>query len=1705
MPRYSQKSGKENKPDRPPSPNIFNYLANESDNSDLMDFTEDEDEIDNKKADTDYRPSKYKRKYTPGECSSNNAMSENVNILNRIDSDEPLIKKRHVFTEEKNLDSKYLTDQTFIPYHKIFYKNILTDLEIIGQIHLKQIDLYKNFDVVKLKTYGKGKRESPEETIVRFQEKRTQYNENTQSEVLFHVSDHQMHLHKIGFNTSDLTNDNTNFNFLVYESLNEYSSQMEDGFCYASSSNPSKRYKKLLESYDREHFILITNHYSVEQTNQKAEYNFFKAEKNELNSTILRLLSNKYIGLVLNKIEDKSNSLVLNLSIFLNEKCRQDEIIESNPSFTYLNSKSVMDIHYLMTHFYLSRINLQINHRSFFDNKQSDECFDVINKNADEITNRNENLFDLIYELHKNSGDFNELIGCSDDTVIQNLSSLKPDLRPYQINAIKWMLFKENFNFKKTRRLVDQDPSEIHPLYVKLNNEKGDVIYYHKYFGVFTKKEPLRLKSLPGGILADEMGLGKTLEILTLIMINTRNDNFTHEFVSCKIEKSRKDLNKNSFSCLCGNTPESFQIDTYKRNKHEKDKSIYQCVACSVWTHIECVNYNGKKDEFLCLECCTKVPPIKSGCTLIVTPSIISHQWADEIKKHVDKKLKVHVYKGTSGGFIQPKDLASLDICITTYDVLSNELAHVFAIENQRSLRKAKRFSNIPSPLICVEWWRICLDEAQMVHSTNSRCAEMANRLKAINRWCVTGTPIGRSLADLHGLFAFIREDPYLDKKWFKYCLFETFQSGDKMPMAKAVSNVLWRTAKRYVEDQINIPKQTEICYWLDFSPFEAHLYQRVLEIFRQNRKNSFISQDLSNQISVQQDINNNTAEEKDNVDHFFSKYLNGNIRLDEVERAVIDQLLAPLIDLRLACSHPQLVLRKRTFMAQNTMAKKKEKLLTMEKSLQILMKKTQNECDNIFRSLTMHSNAIAGLHILNNDVPQAITTYQQILDSENDYNSNVNLDLIQKVHTYHNYIDVLKMDLDRRKNAENLTEDAIENIQSQIELLRRKLKDCENSYKLAFDEKKTKDEAQFNKTRKDIDKKHNLKSQKESKYLVILIDFLEQIKSNEEFNNDFWDQLSKEFAMSTYFERTDRDEDDEESNIESEDDDELNNLVKTSYTFCGRTIKTINELELVFTNEFDQVIDRRDKLIEQVEDISGEIGDDLVSKSADCHLRHDLNNHRITKKSQKCKICKFDQALNSYAKHLFSNSLDTIKIFNPRSNKNESDEEFEQEDFQLNRMTSDLEKLIKLINWYCKSKKNLVENFEQSKELLDFYNSLKIEFQHSRQYWTSLNTLINSMDELDMAKTRLRLLQPGEKLNQKFDYIIEPSMINTHFIRHQTEQRENRIALGKKLGQLIYLQQSSKTFNLVDNQENTEPCPICQCNLGFEWFILSCGHLFCKECYEKLLNSENSFVNNSKRYVRCALCRENCPHEESHLVSTKKIEELSQVEPDSKLTNVEQKSFLNEYKNVNPESIQLKSVKIKGECNSAKVEGIVKCLVKILQQDRYSKCIVFSEQLIMLDLIIDLLKDNSISFAYVKDNYSLQKKIDEFKKNSDCNVLLMPYSFGANGLNIIEATHVLLVEPTLNKSQEVQAIGRVHRIGQTRPTFVYRFMIKNSIEEHVFSMFKANTSYSSSEKTTPNFDKPMCSKSLAQLDQQKENKVTTLTVNDLKKLFLSL
>jgi SNF2 family DNA or RNA helicase len=77
------------------------------------------------------------------------------------------------------------------------------------------------------------------------------------------------------------------------------------------------------------------------------------------------------------------------------------------------------------------------------------------------------------------------------------------------------------------------------------------------------------------------------------------------------------------------------------------------------------------------------------------------------------------------------------------------------------------RYPVIPTVLTRIHWWRLCLDEAQMVESGRTSVTEMALRLNAQHRWCITGTPIQRKLDDLFGLLRFLRTNPFDTYRWW--------------------------------------------------------------------------------------------------------------------------------------------------------------------------------------------------------------------------------------------------------------------------------------------------------------------------------------------------------------------------------------------------------------------------------------------------------------------------------------------------------------------------------------------------------------------------------------------------------------------------------------------------------------------------------------------------------------------------------------------------------------------------------------------------------------------------------------------------------------------------------------------------------------------------------------------------------------------------
>ena len=78
------------------------------------------------------------------------------------------------------------------------------------------------------------------------------------------------------------------------------------------------------------------------------------------------------------------------------------------------------------------------------------------------------------------------------------------------------------------------------------------------------------------------------------------------------------------------------------------------------------------------------------------------------------------------------------------------------------------------------------------------------------------------------------------------------------------------------------------------------------------------------------------------------------------------------------------------------------------------------------------------------------------------------------------------------------------------------------------------------------------------------------------------------------------------------------------------------------------------------------------------------------------------------------------------------------------------------------------------------------------------------------------------------------------------------------------------------------------------------------------------------------------------------------------------------------------------------------------------------------------------------------QASIDEFRHESAPRALLVSLRAGGVGLNLGEATHVVLFDRWWNPAVENQAIYRAHRFDREEPLHVVRFLVAETIEERI-------------------------------------------------------
>lgn len=168
-------------------------------------------------------------------------------------------------------------------------------------------------------------------------------------------------------------------------------------------------------------------------------------------------------------------------------------------------------------------------------------------------------------------------------------------------------------------------------------------------------------------------------------------------------------------------------------------------------------------------------------------------------------------------------------------------------------------------------------------------------------------------------------------------------------------------------------------------------------------------------------------------------------------------------------------------------------------------------------------------------------------------------------------------------------------------------------------------------------------------------------------------------------------------------------------------------------------------------------------------------------------------------------------------------------------------------------------------------------------------------------------------------------------------------------------------------------------------------------------------------------------------------------------------------------ESVRIENIlelimKLKQICNfcpstgsSVKFDDILERLITLVSGG-YRALIFsqFTDSIYGANTIAAKLKDfNPLLYTGDLSQSSREMIIKAFKENRDHKVLILSLRAGGQGLNLQDASYVFHFDRWWNPAVEHQAEDRAHRLGQTFPVNVYKYIIEGTIEERIEKILK--------------------------------------------------
>ncbi|BAT81617.1 hypothetical protein VIGAN_03138100 [Vigna angularis var. angularis] len=1337
-----------------------------------------------------------------------------------------------------------------------------------------------------------------------------------------------------------------------------------------------------------------------------------------------------------------------------------------------------------------------------------------------------------------------------------DIPELLPKLRPYQRRAAFWMVEREK---AVEESQGERERNQFHsPLCIPVDFlDTSSQMFFNPFSGNISLYPETSSPYVFGGILADEMGLGKTVELLACIFTHRRSASGSDILfdlepqINADQKVTLKRVKRDRVECICGAVSESLKYEGL----------WVQCDICDAWQHADCVGYSPKgkslkskqgcesktykttvavrDGKYVCHMCSELIQatesPIASGATLIVCPAPILPQWHDEIIRHTHQgSLKTCVYEGvretsfSNASVMDISDLASADIVLTTYDVLKEDLSHDSDRHegDRHFLRFQKRYPVIPTLLTRIYWWRVCLDEAQMVESSTTASTEMALRLHSKYRWCITGTPIQRKLDDLYGLLRFLVASPFDTYRWWTDVIRDPYEKGDVGAMEfthKVFKQIMWRSSKQHVADELYLPSQEECLSWLTLSPVEEHFYQRQHETCVRDAHEVIES--------LRNDILNRKGQDS------ISLQSSSDPLITHTEAG---KLLNALLKLRQACCHPQV--------GSSGLRSLQQTPMTMEEILMVLISKTKIEGEEALRKLVIALNALAAIAAIQNDFCQATSLYGEALALAGEHAEDFRLDPLLNIHIHHNLAEILPLasnfSLTLASKGKQLSESSEFKMTKRHLILkvdschvkRQRISGCDDinatvpssePSNVSLLENDTKEDQEFdNLSASSVesliaeceDSKQKFLSVFSSKLSVAQQEFQSSYvqvsnayRDSRTHQNSFWwlealhhVEQSKEFSSELI------------RKIEEAMSGTSSNSKSSRIT---ARFRSISALKYQIQTGLDQLEASRKTLLDRLLEIDQTME---KPKEEDIERVGKCRNCQPNSDGPPCVLCELDELFQDYEARLFvlknerggiissaeeavdfqkknfalnhflsklsqsSNSSTTSDIGHEESKKRNVGQRV-----VVSRSASELELILGVIKNYCKARLGKDSVSAATKDL-HVFEGMRKEFGHARSLALAQAQYLRAHDEIKMAVSRLHLRTSED--DKSLDALGENELVaaSSNFSH---EKFMSLTMLSQTKGKLRYLKglvqsKQKKQFESPNGSSisvertamsnyteekavliaktDDETCPVCQEKLGNQKMVFQCGHVTCCKCLfamtEKRL--QNSKLHN---WVMCPTCRQ---HTDFGNIAYA-------------VDSQNESSNLSVLHTINSSEKCEASISVKGSYGT-KIEAVTRRILWVKANDHKAKVLVFSSWNDVLDVLEHSFTANNITFIRMKGGRKAHVAISQFRgKQNDTKgcegstpesiqVLLLLIQHGANGLNLLEAQHVVLVEPLLNPAAEAQAISRVHRIGQKNKTLIHRFLVKDTVEESLYKLNRSRSNHSFISGNTKNQDQPV-------------------------------